>query len=170
MDNRPAWVPKVEAALARGRDAYREAAEIIDAAMEADPSLTQAMVAEHIGHKPPWVSTLLKWHKAGCPPGGVFGPEIAARREKIKDSISTSKSGGLDVGPDRPWLPGIEGGPTDAPPAGEGDATLHALGARAACKTFAKALSGFTREMMLLVYRSVPARRRSTLEKLAADL
>jgi hypothetical protein len=100
MDNRPAWVPKVEAAIARGEaayaqgdDAYREAAEIIVAAMEADLNLTQVAVAGYIGHKPPYVSSLLKWHRAGYPPGGPFAAEIAARRATANVSTSKSETG-----------------------------------------------------------------------------
>ena len=130
MENRPTWVRKVEAALERGADSYKEAAEIILAQLDADPNLTQAKVAELIGHQRAWVSRLLKWHRDGCPVDGVFAGESAFRRARAKADVSSTKPIGLDLGPDRPFLPGIEGGPTDAPPFQEVEATRLALGAQ----------------------------------------
>jgi len=171
MDNHPVWVRKVEAALARGIESYREAAEIIIAAQNADPTLTQARVAELLGHRPPWVSRLLNWYRAGCPPEGVFAAEAAARRAKAITEVSSSKLCGLDLGPDRPFLPGIEGGPTNAPPYGETEATGLALGARAACQNFSKAVAPISAEKMALVYRSESdVVRRGTLTNLESGL
>lgn len=175
MDNRPGWVITATAAFARGEAAYREGAEIIIAAMkaakDAGQPLTLAQVAGYFGHKAPWASSLLSWHKDGCPPGGVFGREIASRRAMAKAEISTSKSSNLDIGPDRPWLPGIEGGPADDPPTDESEATRLALVARAACKTFSEAQAHVTREIMRLVFRWAPDnKQRVTLKKLAGEL
>jgi len=171
IDNRPAWVRRVEVALKRGIDSYREAAEIISAQLKADPALTQAKVAEHIGHRPAWVSRLLKWYEEGCPADGVFAAEAAFRRAKAKAEVSSSKSLGLDLGPDRPFLPGIEGGPTNAPPFQEVAATRMALAAQAACETFDRAVGPITVEKMTLVYRSEgDVVRRGTLKKVEAGL
>jgi hypothetical protein len=138
--------------------------------MEADPTLTQVKVAELIGHKPPWVSRLLNWYRAGCPSEGVFAGEAASRRAKTKDEVSSSKSCSLDFGPDRPFLPGVEGGPTDAPPHSETEATRLALGVFAACETFDKAVVRITADMMLRVHRSDGPKHRATLKKLEARL
>jgi hypothetical protein len=171
MDNRPAWVRRVEAALARGESAYRKAAEIILAQLKADPALTQAKVAEHIGHRPAWVSRLLTWYEEGCPPDGVFAGEAAFRRARAKAEVSSSKSPGLDLGPDRPFFPGIEGGPTNAPPFQEAEATRLALTAEAACQDFDKAIGPISVEKMTLVYRSEgDVVRRGTLKKVEAGL
>jgi len=171
MDNRPAWVRRVEAALARGESAYRKAAEIILAQLKADPTLTQAKVAEHIGHRPAWVSRLLKWYEEGCPTDGVFAGEAAFRRARAKAEVSSSKSLGLDLGPDRPFLPGIEGGPTNAPPFQEVEATRLALSAQAACEAFDRAVGPISVEKMTLVYRSEgDVVRRGTLKKVEAGL
>ena len=161
MDNRPAWVPKLESAIARGEAAYREAAQIILTELAANPDLTQAKVAEYVGHKPPWVSSLLKWYHAGCPPGGVFGPEIAARRAKI----STSKF------PDYSHWPVFDPAPID-----ESEATRMVLAAQARCEEFTTqfimTVNALSRDGTLpLAYRWVPGdMRRDTLEKLAAEL
>jgi hypothetical protein len=172
MDNRPTWVPKAEAALARGIEAYREAAETILAAMAADPTLTQAKVGHYLGHERAWVSRLLSWYKNGCEPAGVFAAAAVASRARAKDGdVSSTKHSGLDMGPDRPWLPGIEGGPTDAPPPAETEAFRLVLGASAACKAFNQALGHVNRDAMLLVHRSESGvRRRATLKGLEASL
>jgi hypothetical protein len=171
MDNRPSWVRRVEAALKRGNESYREAAEIISTQLSADPNLTQAKVAEHLGHQPAWVSRLLKWYGEGCPPDGVFAGEAAFRRARAKAEVSSSKSLGLDLGPDRPFLPGIEGGPTNAPPFQEVEATRLALAAQAACEAFETAVGPISVEKMTLVYRSEgDIVRRGTLKKVEAGL
>jgi hypothetical protein len=171
MDNCPAWVRRVEAALARGKDSYKKAAEIIVAQLIADRTLTQAKVAEHLGHQPAWVSRLLKWYEEGCPPDGVFAGESAARRAKAKAEVSSTKSPPLDLGPDRPFLPGIDGGPTNTPPFQEAEATRLALGAQAACKDFDNAIGPISVEKMTLVYRSEgDVVRRGTLKKIEAGL
>jgi len=167
MDNRPSWVRRVEAALKRGNESYREAAEIISTQLSADPNLTQAKVAEHLGHQPAWVSRLLKWHGEGCPPDGVFAGEAAFRRARAKAEVSSSKLSGLN----QPYLPGIEGGPTNAPPFQEVEATLLALGAQAACQAFDKGIRPISVEKMTLVYRSEgDVVRRGTLKKVEAGL
>jgi len=171
MDYRPSWVRRVEAALKRGNESYREAAEIISTQLSADPNLTQAKVAEHLGHQPAWVSRLLKWYGEGCPPDGVFAGEAAFRRARAKAEVSSSKSLGLDLGPDRPFLPGIEGGPTNAPPFQEVEATRLALAAQAACEAFETAVGPISVEKMTLVYRSEgDIVRRGTLKKVEAGL
>jgi len=161
----------VEVALKRGIDSYRQAAEIISAQLKADPILTQAKVAEHLGHRPAWVSQLLKWYRDGCPPGGVFAGEAAFRRARAKAEVSSSKSEGIDLGPDRPFLPGIEGGPTNAPPFQEAEATRLAIAAQAACQAFDKAIGPISVDKMTLVCRSEgDVVRRGTLKKVEARL
>lgn len=161
MNKPPAWVPKLASALSRGEDAYREAAEIILAALAADPNLTQAQVATYIGHKPPWVSSLLRWYRSGCSPGGVFGPEIAARRDKI----STSK---FDVFEDWPAF--------DHAPTSEGEATSRVFEARALCgvftKKFIRTVNALSRDGVLPYANQwmTNDKRRDILKKLAAEL
>jgi hypothetical protein len=167
MDNRPSWVRRVEAALKRGNESYREAAEIISTQLSADPNLTQAKVAEHLGHQPAWVSRLLKWYGEGCPPDGVFAGEAAFRRARAKAEVSSSKLSGLN----QPYLPGIEGGPTNAPPFQEVEATRLALAAQAACEAFETTVGPISVEKMTLVYRSEgDIVRRGTLKKVEAGL
>jgi len=77
----------------------------------------------------------------------------------------------LDLGPDRPFLPGIEGGPTNAPPFQEAEATRLALAAQAACQDFDKAIGPISVEKMTLVYRSEgDVVRRGTLKKVEGEL
>jgi hypothetical protein len=102
---------------------------------------------------------------------GVFAGESAFRRARAKADVSSTKPLGLDLGPDRPFLPGIEGGPTDAPPFQEVEATRLALGAQAACQAFHKAIAPISTDKMILVSRSEgDVVRRGTLKKLEAGL
>jgi hypothetical protein len=168
MDNRPLWVIKVDTALKRVRDGYREAGEAIDDAMRSDPTLTQVLVAEALGKSTAWVSMLRKWHRDGCEPAdGPFAAEIAARREKAKENeIQTSES---ELG--QLWLFGEEhGGSSDYVP-GQAEATLSALGLLAACRTLKAAVAKLGSNTLMLVFRSsADEKRRATLEKLAAEL
>lgn len=164
--NQPEWVPLVRAALGRGIENYKLAAETITMAMAADPTLTQIIIADFIGHKPPYVSVLLKWHRSGCPPEGPFAAEIAARRAKIKQDISTSKL----PEDDQPWLLGIDGSPTDAPPQTQARAIRHVMTATAACHALSEALDGLSREKMLLACEWDPDQNRVALNTLKAAL
>ena len=80
LQNRPAWVPRVEELLARGKEAYRQAALAIKAAMR-DGDLTQKQVAKYLNRSESWVCRLLQWFGRGCPEEGVFAAESRAQRE-----------------------------------------------------------------------------------------
>jgi hypothetical protein len=92
------WIPKVHALLERGRDCYKAAAEMLVLAMQ-EHSLNQKEAGEALGKSETWVSRLLKWYKADCPDGGVFGPE--RHRRKIATSQlyrAAEHTGQLELG------------------------------------------------------------------------
>jgi len=185
MDNRPSWVPKVEAALARGHAAYREAVDLIAEAMDNDPSLTQAAVAEFFGHKAPWVNVLLKWRRDGYDERGPFAAEIAGRRAKAKPASSIEQSEpereywhGLLVrdGPWRQqWLEGFEPDFQDSPPIApaasdpEREAFERVWQLRVACDHFVRTVNEppLSPEDFLMVRRSYRVdNRRKALDAL----
>lgn len=165
-DNTPEWVLIVRDALKRGTADYRLVADTIAAAMAADPSLTQAMVGEFVGHKAPWVNSVLKWRREGYPPEGVFAAEIAKRRAKLRHDISTSKL----PEEDQPWLPGIDGSPTDAPPLTEVRALRRVMEATSTCEMLAITLQGLGRSEMLLACKWEADGHRIALTKLRPAL
>lgn len=157
--NRPSWVIKIEAALDRIATAaavvdagWREVAETIIIQMKWE-SLTQARVAELLGHKPPWVSRVVGWYKDGCASGGPFAGEAAARRAKV----SSTKH------PEEPWLSDCETGEVVIDGSQEPD-TAALLKAERLCGQTAAALGMISRETLSRAFETSTTRRREALE------
>ena len=153
------WIRKVVCALHSGRADYELAAKIIIAAM-ADYRLNQKAVADHIGRSESWVSRLLQWHRAGCPDETVFGPEIAARRDKLRRRNSAVLMPTPEaLGEERLFSDGS----SNVLP-GQGEATRLAFGALSCCSEFGKTMRSLSRETLLLAYRTEEtAKRREVL-------
>lgn len=164
----PSWVADAKAALARGRAAYREAAEIILAARADDPTLTYEIIGEHLGHGRAWVSRLLQWYIDGAPERGVFAEEVAARRARQK-AVSSPKhvpQQGVVILPEQPWLPTIDASPLDAAPVEESQRLEHLAKAAADAALH----SAVMRERIFLLYGRSPERQRKFLDTLADAL
>jgi hypothetical protein len=180
MDNRPGWVPKVEAALARGEaaneealsliigaaaalargwEANKEAIGIIAQELAADPKLTQVQVAEYLRRSTTWVSRVLKWGRDGYAPEGPFAAEIAARRAAAK--IATSQS--------QPWLSDYETGEVVIDGSPEPNSAVI-LGARQSCQGFVEALASVGPEAIRGAFAGSITKRREVLESLAKGL
>jgi hypothetical protein len=59
------WLVKAEGFLAKGDENYGKAADAIVAAMEADPSLTNAEIGERFGRGRDWVRRIVVWRTNG---------------------------------------------------------------------------------------------------------
>ena len=172
VDNRPAWVIRFENALTRGDQCYREAADTLVEAMRVN-DLNQKEAAQYIGKSATWVCRLLGWRESGCPGGGPFASEIAARRDSENTPIATSQSSHKqkatleDLG--QLSLP-LLGGYSDYVP-GQADATLNAISLMDACRIFLKAAASMRSQNASLAFRSAPiSKRRATLARLAVRL
>lgn len=60
-------IAKAKNYIAKGEDYYRKAAEEIVAAKDADPSLTNAKIADELGRSKAWVGYLIRWVNNGDP-------------------------------------------------------------------------------------------------------
>lgn len=160
-----AWVRSVKAALNRGHQNYKIAAATIAEAMSRDKELTQKKVSDAIGRSTTWVCRLLQWHDEGCREGSIFGGQhsrnrIAPAQSSNSTTVTDEELGQLC----------LLGGHSNYVP-GQGEATLKAMNAIAACRDFTKNIDGVTREALSLVFRSSGAvKQRFTLEKLATAL
>lgn len=190
MENRAAWVTRIDAALQRIetdrsvmelayrriRESYRDIAETIEAAIaEAglrSGRLTQVEIAEHIGKSATWVSRVLTWYRTGMISETPFGDEIAARRAaaKLEYEIATSQSAAeLTVNEaDLGQLP-LFGGSSNYHP-GQAEATFQALGLLGACQTLTKRAASVRHGTLALVRRADDDKRVFSLEKLSLEL
>lgn len=77
-----------ERALAQGEDYYRQAADEIQAAMEADPTLGYRQVGKELGKSDNWVRQLVLWRTSATPASTPF-----ARQEgDWRDASATRKT------------------------------------------------------------------------------
>jgi hypothetical protein len=194
MENRAAWVTRIDAALERieiahsevevahrrVRDSYRDIAETIEGVIEESrlrhETLTQIEIAEHIGKSATWVSRVLAWHRAGVSSEGPFGYEIAARRAaaKLEHEIATSQSEAepivneADLG--QGWLfdRNSDGYSNYRP--GQSEATIQALNLLGACLVLVQKAASVRHKTLALVRPSADDKRIFSLEKLSLAL
>lgn len=194
MENRAAWVTRIDAALSRievaycqvetslrcVRDSYREIAAAIEGAIEEArlrrENLTQAQIAEQIGKSATWVCRLLAWHRADNGSESPFGYEIAARRAsaKLEHEIATSQSeteptvNDADLG--QLWLFDRDSDGSSNYRPGQAEATFHALTLFGACQILAKTAVCVRRTNLALVRPSDDDKQIFSLEKLTFEL
>ena len=194
MENRAAWVTRIDAALSRievaycqveeslrcVRDSYREIANAIEGAIEEArlrrENLTQAQIAEQIGKSATWVCRLLAWHRANDGSESPFGYEIAARRAaaKLEQEIATSQSetepsvNEADLG--QLWLFDRDSDGSSNYRPGQAEATFQALTLFGACQVLAKTAVSVRRTNLALVRPSDDDKQIFSLEKLTFEL